>query len=101
MLIAQSTIVGAILDLWNCKFLRSLRNSCELIQILVILRTGPNLDLPSTMLWTGLYDVDIVTLDDLIRVNCLHALWTKCIGFTDLLCHAVSIVFRKYNDSIR
>ena len=87
VLVTKTAIMRTILDLRDSELLRVLRYRCELIEVLVVLSAIPNLDLPRSMFGTGLDDVDVIAFDHFVRMNGLHALGTKCVGLSDLLCH--------------
>ena len=77
----------AVLDLRNCELLRCLGNSGEIVEILVMLSTFPDLDLPCSVVGTGLHNVYIIIFDDLLSFDRLQTLRTERIGLADLLRH--------------
>ena len=85
--VAETAVMRAVLDLGNGEFLRCLWNRCEIIECLVMLGASPDLDLPCSMLGTGLDDVNRIVFDDLLGLDGPHAFRTKSVGLPNLLGH--------------
>ena len=85
MLVAQSAVVRTVPDLRDRELLRRLRNGGEIIEVLVMISACPDLDLPCSVLGTGLDDIDGIILDDLLGLDGLHTFGAECVGLSDLL----------------
>ena len=77
--------MGTVLHLRNGELLRGLGDGGEIIEVLVVFSTVPDLDLPCSMFGTGLDDIDRIILYDLLGLDGLHAFGAECVGLSDLL----------------
>ena len=87
MLVTQTTFMRTVLDIMHRKPIWCFHNGSEFIQMSVMLRPRPYLDLPRSVFWTGLNNVYVIILDNLLGLDGFHTLWTQCGSLTNLFGH--------------
>ncbi|MPN12066.1 hypothetical protein SDC9_159376 [bioreactor metagenome] len=87
MPLAEAAFLRTVLYLTHRSFLRRFGNSRELIEILVILGAGPDLDLPLPVVRAALDDEDIIALLNLVRMYGPQAHRAQGIRLTYLISH--------------